>query len=77
MPKFRKIPVEIYAEQFDGTNLLKGMDWDMGGAYVRTIHNNQQCYVMPGDWIIPEPDGIHFYPCKPDIFKKAYEKVQD
>ena len=77
MPKFRKRPVEIVAEQFDGTNLLPGMDWDMGGAFVRTIHENQLCYVMPGDWIIPEPDGIHYYPCKPDIFAKTYELVID
>jgi hypothetical protein len=30
-----------------------------------------------GDWIIPEPDGIHFYPCKPDIFEATYEPVND
>ena len=30
----------------------------------------------PGDWIIK---GVHgeFYPCKPDIFEKTYEKVDD
>lgn len=75
MAKFRKIPVEIDAEQFDGINLLNGMSYDMGGAYVRTIHNNQICYVVAGDWIIPEGDGIHFYPCKNDVFIKTYEPI--
>lgn len=30
---------------------------------------------QPGDWIIK---GVHgeFYPCKPDIFEKTYEKVE-
>jgi len=74
MPKYRSKPIEIEAEQFDGRNLLKGMDWDMGGAFVTTIHE-QRCYVMPFDYIIPEPDGIHYYPCKPDIFEKKYELI--
>lgn len=29
--------------------------------------------VDPGDWIIREPDGIHYYPCKPDVFAAKYE----
>jgi hypothetical protein len=29
-----------------------------------------------GDWIIKGVNG-EFYPCKPDIFKKTYEKVKD
>ncbi len=53
----------ITAEQFNGTNLLRGMDWDMGGAFVVTIHGNK-AYCMPLDYIIPEPDGIHYYRCK-------------
>ena len=32
--------------------------------------------VCPGDWIIT---GVHgeYYPCKPEIFEKTYEKVED
>jgi hypothetical protein len=30
-----------------------------------------------GDYIIPEPDGEHYYPCKPDIFEKTYERVDE
>jgi len=44
-------------------------------AWVETIHKGQTVTVQEGDYIIPEPDGIHFYPCKPDIFENTYEKV--
>ena len=29
---------------------------------------------MPGDWVIKGVQG-EFYPCKPEIFEKTYEKV--
>ena len=41
--------------------------------HVHTIHNNQMVLLEIGDWIIPEPDGEHFYPCKPDIFDMTYD----
>lgn len=31
--------------------------------------------VEPGDWIIAEPDGSGFYPCKPDVFAAKYERA--
>lgn len=43
-------------------------------GYVITIHE-QETKVVVNDWIITEPDGVHFYPCKPDIFKLTYDKV--
>lgn len=76
--KYRKKPVVIEAEQFDGkpcndpVGVLRRPEDN--SPYVVTIHG-QRCYVVPGDWIIPEPDGVHFYPCKPDIFEATYEKV--
>jgi hypothetical protein len=76
MPKFRKRPVVIEAEQFDGVNDPRGVwrrEEDLS-PYVVTIHL-QRCYVEKGDWIVPEPDGVHFYPVKPDIFEKTYERV--
>lgn len=36
---------------------------------------NQRPGVVIGDWIISEPDGIHFYPLKPDIFANTYERA--
>ena len=41
--------------------------------HVHTIHNNQIVNLEIGDFILPEPDGIHFYPVKPDIFNETYE----
>ena len=32
--------------------------------------------VCPGDWIITGVNGEH-YPCKPDIFEKTYEAVEN
>lgn len=43
-------------------------------AYVVTIHG-QKTPVVRGDWIITEPDGRHYYPCKPDIFAARYEPL--
>lgn len=77
MGKFRRRPTIIEAEQFDGTNFCKGVLRDPGKdqqAYVVTIHR-QRCYVVAGDYIIPEPDGEHYYPCKPDIFEATYEPI--
>jgi hypothetical protein len=74
MPRFRKIPVEIEAVQFDGMNDPAGVlrREEDHAPYVVTIHG-QRCYIQVGDWIVPEPDGVHFYPIKPDIFAATYE----
>ncbi len=76
--KYRKKPVVIEATQFTGTGsdpigVFRRPDDD--SPYVVTIHD-QRCYVVAGDWIIPEPDGVHFYPCKPDIFSATYEAAE-
>lgn len=41
---------------------------------VTTAHG-QITRVAEGDWIIAEPDGRGFYPCKPDIFAATYEEA--
>ncbi len=82
--KFRKKPVVIEAEQYtEYGKLVKGMCnsrscfKDVNNQpHVHTIHNNQIVNLEVGDFIISEPDGKHFYPCKPDIFKKTYEAVK-
>lgn len=77
MAKYRKKPVVIDAVQFDGHNDPPGVfrrDSDLT-PYVVTIHG-QRCYIEPGDYIVPEPDGVHYYPVKPDIFEAAYEPVE-
>ncbi len=81
--KYRKKPVVIDAVQyiFYGT-LVRGMCnsrscFTSGNdkPHVHTIHKDQIVNLEIGDWIIPENDGEHFYPCKPDIFKQTYEAV--
>ena len=79
MTKFIKKPVEIEAEQYlIYGKLVKGMCnsiscyKDNPEPHVHTIHDSQVVKLKAGDWVIPEPDGIHFYPCKPDIFKDTY-----
>ena len=75
--KFKKKPVAIEAEQYLlGRPLPPGVWIDMGQAYVTTIHG-QKTLVALGDWIIAEPNGIHYYPCKPDIFEDRYEAVTE
>lgn len=73
--KFRKKPVVIEAEQFDGAHQSRGVCYCRQGAHVHTIHDGQEVDIVAGDWIIPEPDGIHFYPVKPDIFASTYDPV--
>lgn len=81
--KYKEKPVVIEAVQYtEYGKLVKGM-CNSGSCYnfghtephVHTIHNNQIVLLEVGDFIIPEPDGLHFYPCKPDIFKLTYEPV--
>jgi hypothetical protein len=75
-------PEQMRSKQFPGY-LIKYEDElkDRGFAdgqwkpYIETIHHGQRVTVEEGDYIIPEPDGIHFYPCKPDIFDQTYEEV--
>lgn len=74
--KYRKKPIVIETVQFDGKNDPPGVfrrEEDLS-PYVVTIHG-QRCYISPGDWIIPEPDGVHYYPCKNDIFQATYEPL--
>ena len=70
---------------FKGATYPKGLRLSSASSYrgelrswygaVTTIHG-QEAQVTIGDWIITEPDGEHFYPCKPDIFAEIYECVE-
>ena len=76
MPKFRKRPIVIEAEQF----FPDIKPWPEG---VRLIVSNVEDYywieilegghvVSVGDWIITGVEGGR-YPCKPGIFDQTYE----
>jgi hypothetical protein len=46
-----------------------------GSVYVKTIQG-RDVDVSPGEWIIQEPDGEHFYPCADSVFRERYEPSQ-
>ena len=82
--KYRKRPVVIEAVQFDGTN--ESCDWllpqlesgEIGRSFnklhIKTLEGVMEANL--GDYIIKGVSG-EFYPCKPDVFFKSYEKVND
>lgn len=43
-------------------------------GWIKTLEGGH--IVCPDDWIIKGVDG-EFYPCKPNIFQKTYEKVEE
>jgi len=77
--KYRKKPVEIEAMQFLGdSNLMECLNFIGIGAggndstiIIATLEGDMKA--KKGDWIIRGVNG-EFYPCKPDIFEKTYEK---
>lgn len=81
--KFRKKPVIIEAIQWTGNNIAEIADF-MDDEYdfhpknkkiiIRTLEGNMLANLK--DWIVKGVNG-EFYPCKPDIFEKTYEKVGD
>ena len=87
MPIFRSRPREITAERLvegqpwpDGVSFHNKCEDERaacsldGKKFVTTIHG-QQTIVEYGDRIVPEPDGVHHYPVKPEIIEKNYEPV--
>jgi len=81
MGKFIRKPVIVEANQYQGESDIMGVCSDprcgMMVHHVHTIHKGQQCSIEKGDWILPEPDGIHFYPVKDKIFRDAYEPLSE
>jgi hypothetical protein len=80
MPKYRKKPVVIEAKELtyntdvqeeiaDWCNGKQGPD---GSVFIETLEGRMTA--VTGDYIIKGVNG-EFYPCKPDIFHKTYEKV--
>lgn len=81
--KYRKKPVVIEAIQWEGTydNYQQIINWSentikditmSNGLIIPTLEGNMVALI--GNYIIKEVNG-EFYPCKPDIFEKTYEKV--
>ena len=73
--KFRKKPVVVEAEQFTRNHLPKGCtgNEELLCCFINTPEGVMRADL--GDWIITGVKGEK-YPCKPDIFKMTYEKVE-
>ena len=79
--RYRKKPVVIEAVQWTGSNggevtafLGGGHWWGQTGPIIETLEG--ELHTSVGDWIIKGVNG-EFYPCKPDIFEKTYELVEE
>jgi hypothetical protein len=81
--KYRKKPVVIEAEQWDGHHSIPIIKLGDGVRteidrlgntvlYIKTLEGCMKASV--GDYIIRGVNG-ELYPCKPDIFMKTYEEV--
>jgi hypothetical protein len=53
-----------------------GSDGVQYNFFVITIHG-QKTYLTDGDYVVEEPDGKHHYPCKPDIWLKGHELLDE
>lgn len=87
--KYRKKPVIIEAIQFeDNSDRIIEIHEFMGGDTIRVNYEDKDNPYLKietlegimkasvGDYIIKGVNG-EFYPCKPDIFEKTYEKVTE
>jgi len=75
--KYRKKPVVIDAVQWkrhDQRHDVLCNCSDKGLPHIHTLEEIMTPAV--GDWIIKGVNG-EFYSCKPDIFEKTYEAVED
>lgn len=58
----------------DGTMYYGELECKPGELFIKTLEVVHRASV--GDYIIQDVNG-ELYPCKPDIFKKTYEAVED
>lgn len=85
--KYRKKPVVVEARQITIENAKELAAWcggrceywminppKFGCIHINTLEG--EMYAKPCDWIIKGIAG-EFYPCKPDIFEKTYEIVEE
>lgn len=83
MAKYRKKPVVIEAIQWTGKkswcdawNFIPYKKYEIEGEclLIKTLEGTMRA--SPGDYIICGVNG-EYYPCKPYIFEKTYEKVEE
>ena len=71
---FMHIPITALQTSVDAVLRADGMYGGNTYIYISTLEGNM--IANAGDWIIKGING-EFYPCKPDIFEKTYEKVEE
>lgn len=83
--KFQKKPVVIEARQLRVDNMESIEAWCHGSIkgmrlppeeriiHIQTLEGEMTARI--NDWIIKGING-EFYPCKPDIFERSYERVE-
>ena len=82
MKKYVKKPIVIEAVQYNGNNVQEILNFCGGTAVVGMLNEitiitlEGPLHVSDGDFIIKGVEG-EFYPCKPDIFEKTYDVVED
>lgn len=89
MPRFQSKPRMITAEQYRHPSMqpqgvcfcadgcpVASEDPSESQAHVHTMHGDQAVMLEEGDWIVPEPDGIHYYPIKDEVMKANWELVK-
>jgi hypothetical protein len=89
MAQYRKRPVVIEAVQFkpgeNDSELTTFLQWCAGWYTLNPVDGTTTRSIViptlegdhtasPGDWIIKGVKG-EFYPCKDDIFRATYERV--
>lgn len=80
MAQFVKKAVVIDADQWTGEpvgavkDLIDMHGWHVAerSLFIKTLEGEMEA--QPGDWIIRGVEG-EYYPCKPSIFEKTYERV--
>lgn len=81
--RYRKKPVEVEAMRVTWGSSVTDVINFVGVAnflaegndfYIKTLEGNMRISV--GDFIIRGVNG-EYYPCKPDVFEKTYEKVEE
>ena len=82
MKRYVKKPIVIEAVQYNGNNVQEILSFCRGTAVVGVLNEitiktlEGPLHVSEGDFIIKGVEG-EFYPCKPDIFEKTYDVVEN
>jgi hypothetical protein len=79
--RYKTRPCEIEAIQWTGKNIIEILDWGQGNIlwndvddlFIDTLEGRMKADI--NDYIIKGLRG-EFYPCKPNVFEKKYEKIK-